>query len=659
MSNASYNIKKRITLLAVPAVALCLLIAVKLIYTSAVEGPELRKKSEALVISEREIPARRGNIYSADGKLLATSMPMYNLYMDPVAPSDKNFDSLVPKLAAGLAKLQPQRNARQWENHLRTNRSKGDRFVEIAEEQTYSQLQQYKALPLYNLGRFKGGLIAYEESYRQKPLSVAGRTIGYDQDFAQAGIEGYFSSYLVGKPGKRLMQKIGGGNWKPLNDATAIAPNDGMDVYTTIDTRIQDVANRALHKALATHKADHGCAVVMEVATGRIKAIANLGIDQNGNYVEQRNYAVWERTEPGSTFKLASLLVALEDSKVDTAMIVDTEDGIYTIHGRKVRDSNVKWGRKGGYGKITLAEAFRKSSNTGIVKAVYGAYKDSPEDFVDQLYNMGLQHKTGILIKGESAPKIPKPTDKNWSGVSLPWMAFGYEVSFTPLQILAFYNAIANNGVYVKPQLVTNIKQHGHDVKKFRTEVINPGICSKETVKELQALLRGVVTRGTATNLNSDKLAIAGKTGTSQLNYWKSTREYQASFAGYFPADDPKFSCIVVVNKPDPSTGYYGGTVAGPVVKAIAEEVYLSLPETLTPAEGIEEWHLASIESREQALQKNYLPNLQGLTAMQAISLLENYNINVRISGSGRVKTQHPRLGARLNKNMTVELNLR
>ena len=657
MSSADKSIKKRLMLLAVPVVLICISIWVKLVYVSVVEGPGLREKSEALVIKQMAIPAKRGNIFSDDGKILATSMPVYDVFMDPVAPSAENFEAHINALSKELAKYYPLRNSRQWENYLRSNRNQGDRYVEIAKDQTYSQLQRLRGMPLYNLGKYKGGLIYHQQNYRQQPMNLAGRTIGYDENAAQAGLEGYFSAYLEGHEGRRLMQKIAGGNWKPLSDNNAIDPENGCDIYTTIDTRIQDVAHRALLQQLTKYEADHGSVIVMEVATGKIRAIANLGLTEKGTYEEQRNYAVWEATEPGSTFKLASLLVALEDGLVDTADIVDTEDGIYTIYGKKIKDSNVKYG-KGGYGKISVARAFRLSSNTGIAKAVYGAYKDKPQDFVDQLYQMGLNKPTGITIKGESIPKIPKPGDPNWSGISLPWMTFGYEVSFTPLQMLTFYNAIANNGVMVKPQIVNSIKRYGHNEEVFEVEILNPSICSQNTVTQVQALLEGVVKHGTATNLQSDKLAMAGKTGTCQLNYWKGSHDYQASFAGYFPADNPKYSCIVVVNKPKTYLGYYGNIVAGPVFKAIAEEVYLSLPEPIEPASGMASWKNIDEENQEGALQKNYLPNLKGLSAMEVISLLENHGIKVNIQGSGKVKKQDPPIGTALRKNMVVKVEL-
>jgi cell division protein FtsI (penicillin-binding protein 3) len=658
MASNDKNIKKRIMLLGIPVLLICLGIWLKLIYVAVVEGPELRQKSSELVIREMAIPAKRGNIFSADEKMLATSMPVFNIFMDPLSPSQENFEKHIGGLAKALAKNYPVRNARQWENYLRGHRNKKHRYVEIATDQTFSQLQKVRAMPLFTLGTYKGGLIYNQINYRQQPLALAGRTIGHDENVAQAGIEGYFSAYLEGKDGKHLMQKISGGHWKPLQDNNAIDPKDGFDIYTTINTRIQDVAHRSLKKQLEKHEADHGCVVVMEVATGKIVAIANLGREKNGTYAEVRNYAVWESTEPGSTFKLASLMVALDNGLVDTAQIVDTEKGIYTLYGKQIKDSNVKNSHEGGYGKISLAEAFRLSSNTGIAKAVYGAYADKPQDFVDQLYQIGLDKPTGITIKGETEPSIPKPGDAKWSGITLPWMTFGYQVSFTPLQMLALYNAIANDGVMVKPQIVNSIKKYGVNQKVFEVEVLNPAVCSKGTVAQLQALLRGVVSRGTATNLKSDKLSMSGKTGTCQLDYWKGERAYQSSFAGYFPAENPKYSCIVVINKPNVATGFYGNIVAGPVFKAIAEEVYLSLPEPIESAKGIAEWKTPTHQSPEEALKKNYLPSLSGLTAMEAISLLENHGIRVQVSGSGKVKSQDPPIGTAVYKNMVVKINL-
>lgn len=636
-------------------------IVVKLVHTYAVEGSELRDRAERLATRDMTLEAKRGNIYSADGKLLATSMPVYDLYFDPVAPSDEDFDENIAGLSVELGRMFPSKTSAQWSAFLKAKRANGDRYERIGEDLTFSELQRVKAFPLFNLGRFRGGLISEQQHYRKMPLGkIAARTIGEDNVSNPVGIESSFSSYLTGRDGHRLMQKIANGNWKPLDDENAIAPIDGQDVITTINTRIQDVAHRSLLSALVKYEADHGCAIVMEVATGEIKAIVNLGRTEEGLYYEKLNYAIGESTEPGSTFKLASLMVALEDGMIDTADIVDTENGIYQIYNRKVKDSNVKWGR-GGYGEISVAEAFRKSSNTGIVKAIYPAYREDPQSFIDRLYQIGLHERTGIRIQGEPAPRIPTPNDPNWSGTSLPWIAFGYEVQMTPLQTLTFYNAIANDGEMVRPQLVREIRQRGTVVQQFPTEVINPSICSDETLNKLQTLLAGVVSRGTATNIRSNTFNMAGKTGTCQLNYWIADRnDYQASFAGYFPAEDPQYSCIVVVNRPNPSLGYYGSTVAAPVFRAIADEVYRSTPRE-EEIEELDEPQLASAQPSknwQSDVEQGVIPDLRGLNGMEVISLLENMGYTVQIEGAGKVKSQWPRPGTEHPKTQTIRLEL-
>lgn len=657
----SNTITKRTLVIGVLMGLFAIAVISKLVYTFAVEGAELRERAARLATRDMTLEARRGNIFSADGKLLATSMPVYDIFMDPGSPSDEDFDQNLQGLSRELARMFPEKTAAQWISFLRSKREHGDRYVKLAEDLTFSQLQRVKEFPLFNLGKYRGGLISEQQHYRKMPLGrIAERTIGYDRVSNQVGIEGAYSSYLTGRDGHRLMQKIANGNWKPMEDANAIAPRNGQDVITTIDTRIQDVAHRSLLSSLVRFEADHGCAVVMEVATGEIKAIVNLGRTEDGNYYEKLNYAIGESTEPGSTFKLASLMVALEDGLVDTADIVNTGNGIYEIYGRKVKDSNVGYGR-GGYGEINLAEAFRKSSNTGIVKAIYPAYKDNPQSFIDRLYQIGLNERTGVRIHGEVQPRIPTPEDNTWSGTSLPWIAFGYEIQMTPLQVLTFYNAIANDGEMVRPRLVSEIQQHGRTVTSFEPEVINASICSEPTLRILQSLLQGVVDHGTARNIRNETFSMAGKTGTCQLNYWIADRnDYQASFAGYFPADNPQYSCIVVVNKPNPSIGYYGSTVAAPVFREIADEVYRSTPR-LEPVEIDDEpvrYAMQSEEGWSSSLESQRMPDVRGLNGMEVISRFENEGFEVEVTGAGKIRSQWPRPGSVLTNTRTVRLNL-
>lgn len=652
------SILNRMYIVAIPFFLMAVLVLIKLFIIQYAEGPDLRARSQREAIREINIQADRGNIYSSDGKLLATSMPVYDLFFDPFTVDEQIFNDSIAALSSKLSQFFKERSARQWETYLRLKRDKKSRYVRLGEDVSFSQLQVIRQFPIFNLGRYKGGLIYEQENFRKMPLGkIAERTIGYDHLRGRTGIEGAFSNYLSGTDGKRLKQKVSNGNWKPVTDSYEIEPEDGLDVMTTIDTKVQDIVHHELLKALEKFEADHGCAVVMDVKTGAIRGIANLGRTEEGTYFEKRNYAVWESTEPGSTFKLASVMVALEDGIADTNTIVDTENGLYEIYQKRVKDSNYKNGQ-GGYGRVSLKRAFEVSSNVGIVKLIYDNYKDDPARFVDRLYTLGLHEPLGLPIKGEGTPYIPKPGDANWSGITLPWMAFGYQVSFTPLQVLTLYNAVANDGVMIKPRFIESISKHGKVVKQSEVEVINPAICSKETLAKVRSMLEGVVENGTATNLQNPLVKMAGKTGTCQLNYWKrDTRDYQASFAGYFPADDPQYTCIVVVNKPNNYRGYYGSTVAAPVFKAIAENIYLDTPRDLDQPKNT---FAQLLETEEPMLSINpkTIPDLRGKSGADALSILENHGYRVKIEGNGKVIWQYPPAGAKTGTSAMIELKL-
>ena len=461
---------------------------------------------------------------------------------------------------------------------------------------------------------------------------------------------------------KRRKQKIGKGQWKPIEDYNQVEPQDGFDVYTTIDVNIQDIAHHALLEQLEHYKADHGTVVVMETKTGEIRAISNLGRNKEGLYYERLNYAVGESHEPGSTFKLMALAVALEDRVIDTTTMVDTKNGVLSYYGKKVKDS-----KKGGYGNISVAEAFEVSSNTGIVKVIHNAYKENPQKFVDGLYRMNLKDSLGLPLIGEGKSIIPDPRIKNgrWSGIALQWMAYGYGVSFTPLQTLTFYNAIANDGVMVRPKFLREIKQIDTSIETFSTEVINPRICSEETVLKLQQLLKNVVEKehGTGHGLYSDKFSMAGKTGTCQKDYVnKDQLNYISSFSGYFPADDPKYSCIVVIHEPDKSVGYYGADVAGPVFKKIAQKIFTDAPviDEINDLNKKSELVKASYDNYYAVAQKykTIMPNLKGMSAMDAISILENMGLKVKIQGNGTVSEQSIKSGQKVKPQSVITLVL-
>jgi cell division protein FtsI (penicillin-binding protein 3) len=519
---------------------------------------------------------------------------------------------------------------------------------------------------MLQLGAFKGGLIVEQTTKREHPMGgIAQRTIGYERfddqgNVTRPGIDGaYGEKYLRGTDGKRLKQKIGKGQWKPIQDFNQVEPKDGYDIYTTIDVNIQDIAHHALLEQLEKYKADHGCVVVMETKTGEVKAISNLGRNKNGHYYERLNYAVGESHESGSTFKLMSLTVALEDKVLDTTDIVDTEKGVISFYGKKVRDS-----KDGGYGKISVAKAFEVSSNTGIVKIIDEKYKNNPKKFVEGLYDLDLNRKLGLPIIGEPAPIIPHPNDKKrWSGIALQWMAYGYGVSFTPLQTLTFYNAIANDGEMVKPQFLKEVKEFDKVIVPFKKEVINSQICSKETVAKVKQLLINVIEKehGTGHRLYSSNFSMAGKTGTCQKDYRdKDKLNYISSFVGFFPAENPKYSCIVVIHEPDKSVGYFGADVSGPVFKKVAQKIFIDTPivdeveSLLVKNKNVEKEYEQYYKTAQTYL--TIMPNVKGLPAMDALALLENMGLRVKISGSGIVKNQSINKGIKVKKNQTVVL---
>ena len=661
------NISYRIYLVAFVLFLMAIAITVKLTNIQWVEGDYYRKLSKDRTVKDFIIPANKGNIYSADGSLLATSIPNYTIRFDAVTPKAEDFEKNVAPLSDALSKLLGKPSS-FYQSLFRKARASKNRYALVAEDLTYTQYAAIKLFPLFEKGANKGGIIVEQKTVREHPIGIiAERTIGYDridEDGIQkrVGIEGAFGKYLNGKNGKVLKQKIAKGQWKPIRDINEVDPQDGYDVISTLDVYIQDIAHHALLKQLEEFGAEHGCVVVMETKTGHVKAISNLGRDEkSGNYYETINYAVAESHEPGSTFKLVDMIALLDDNKIDTTKVYDSNGGTIIYRGKKVRDSH-----KGGYGKISIARGFEVSSNTILVQAVYENYKNNPQQFVNRIYNMGLNKPLGLPFQGEGMPKIPQPNSKNWSAISLPWMAFGYGVAVTPLQTLTLYNAVANNGEMVKPQFVSEVKAWNKTIKKYDKQIINPKICSYATVKKLKALLQNVVKRGTGSKLYSKDFSMAGKTGTAQANYGTNggnDKHYISSFVGFFPAENPKYSCIVVVHKPNTSkNNYYGADVAGPVFKRIAQKIFTDAPST-NEIKNIDrkiikqEAKYQEYYTKEQTI-NNKIPNVKGMAGMDAVALLGNLGIKVRIKGIGKVKNQSIPAGEKIDKNTTIVLEL-
>ncbi len=639
----------------------------KLVSIQFIQGEKYKSLAEERTVKNVIIPPNRGNVYSVDGSLLATSIPKYDIRFDALTPTISTFEKYLKPLSDSLSNFSGK-PSNYYQKAIRKARANKNRYYLLARNISYSNYIRLRNFPMLNLGAFKGGLIVEQNTKREYPMgAIAQRSIGYERfddkgNVTRAGIDGAFGEkYLRGKEGQRQKQKIGKGQWKPIRDSNEVEPQDGYDVFTTIDVNIQDIAHHALLEQLEKYKADHGCVVVMETNTGEIRAIANLGRTEKGFYYEKRNYAVWESNEPGSTFKLMAVAAALEDKVIDTSDVVDTKNGVLTFYGKKVRDS-----KRGGYGTISIAKAFEVSSNTGIVSAINQHYNKNPKKFVERLYKMNLNDKLDLSIKGEGVPIIPHPKNKKrWSGIALQWMAYGYGVSFTPLQTLTFYNAIANDGEMLKPHFIREVKEYGNTIEIFDKEVINKQVCSPETIKKLQQLLRNVIEKkhGTGHKLYSENFSMSGKTGTCQKDYQiKGKHNYISSFVGFFPSDKPKYSCIVVIHEPDKSVGYYGADVSGPVFKKIAQKIYTDTPlidevETLDFKNTIVENQFETYFSVAQKY-KTIMPSVVGMPTMDALALLENMGLKVRVEGVGVVAKQSIDKGVKVKNNQIIVLNI-
>jgi cell division protein FtsI (penicillin-binding protein 3) len=684
-------------------VLLAVAILVRILMLQYLQHGKWVAMSEKYVYKTAEMPANRGDILAYDGRLLASSVPYYTIYMDTRSSgmSDATWSNGINGLSAGLARLLGERSASGWKAVISEARRRSDRYFLIKRKVDYETLKQLKELPVFREGQYKGGMVAQAENRRILPNSdLATRTIGYlnlGSEGNEVGIEGAFDKELAGKNGVVVKQRLTGGDWITVDDASSIEARDGNEVVSTIDIDLQDVATTALINQLRKHNAHHGCVVLMEVSTGDIRAIANLELGSDGGYHETYNYAIGESTEPGSTFKLPVLMAALEDGVIDTGDIVDTGTGSVRFYNKIIRDT-----KEDGYGRLTVKEVFEKSSNVGTSKLIYEHYKDNPKDFVNRLYAMRLNESLDLQIKGEGTPLIRYPGDKLWSGLSLPMMSHGYEVQLTPLQILTFYNAVANDGRMMRPRFVSSILHNGNVIRRFEPSVIINSIASRSTIRKAKKMMEGVVERGTAMNLKNANYRIAGKTGTAQIakdkfGYRQGARiSYQASFVGYFPAENPLYSCIVVVNAPSNGV-YYGNLVAGSVFKEISDKVYatsffrdyipvdkenkiISAPdagngyradinEVLKELKvryrrtASDEW-VATRESSDTIrlanvrLQEGLVPDVRGMSLRDAIFLLENSGLRVRYSGKGKVLSQSPEHGARIYEGDIVSLEM-
>ncbi|MFT5167088.1 MAG: cell division protein FtsI (penicillin-binding protein 3) [Saprospiraceae bacterium] len=681
----------RVYVVLVALVLFGILLFAQTVRISVFQGEKWRERGESLYVERLTVEAERGNIISEDGSLMATSLPFFDIRFDPnsSAMSEEDFYQNVDSLAYCLATyVNNSRTVGAMREFLVAERNRKAQYVLIKRNATYVEKEMMSRFPLFNKGKYRGGFIVESKPKREHPFNeLAFRTIGYIRDgHKPVGLEGFFNDVLAGEEGKKLMFKAPGETYIPMEDLTEIEPKRGDDIVTTIDINLQDITHDALLRGLKYHNAKHGTAILMDVKTGAVKAMANIG-KADGGYFEIYNYGVGSATEPGSTFKLATIMALLEDGHIDLEDSLDIEKGKHLFYEEEMLDSSPESFMTD---TTTIRRAFEISSNVGIAKLVqqyYGDKKGGDEKFIKKLKDFRLHLPVNIEIKGEAAPFIKTPYSKEdeWSGITLPWMAIGYELTITPLQLLTLYNTVANDGQMMKPYLVSEIRHFDQAVEKFKPTVIKRKIASKKTISKAKELLLGVVENGTAHNLKSDKYKFAGKTGTAQINYRKFNQnkniKYQASFAGYFPAEKPAYSCIVVVTEPL-EHGFYGGEVAGPIFREIADkcietryELHPALNEYKKPVlaknklpdfdagkrEDFElvfnyldmevekntesDWTIIRAETDTLALENRFIsedvvPNVVDMGLRDAMYILENRKLKVVVSGSGRVRKQ-------------------
>ena len=686
----------------VPVAALLMYRTVDIAVLRQAEFQELGRERFRIVT----VKAERGNIYSHNDNLLATSVPYFSLHFDPYVASPRDYYDNIDSLALLLSRhVDSDHTPGAWRDSLLMMRDSvsgsANHYFKLAESVSYSELSRIRKFPIFNQGRMGGGLIVEKRAARKRPFGwLARRTVGYSrEEGAKVGLEGAFDEQLAGESGKQEMFNMGGGIWLPTDNLAIVEPTSGANVYTTLDVNIQDIAENALETGLLRHRAEWGAAVVMDVKTGAIRAMANLGAvnDKRNRYAEQYNYAISRSNELGSTFKLATMMALLEDGYVDLESEVDIENGVKQFYDLTMEDSSPA---SRNWRIVSVRDAFEQSSNVGMAKLVDSLYRGN--EFTERLRDFHLDTESGIELEGERAPFLNDTSRAEFSGISRAWMAIGYESRLTPLQMLTFYNAVANGGRMMKPYLVTKVERGGDLLEEYKPTVIDDEIASPETIEQLQSLLEGVVERGTAKRLKSEQYRFAAKTGTSQQNYGQRNRkkEYQASFAGYFPAENPTYSIIVVVK--DPSNGaYYGGDVAGPIFKEIADNIYNSmievheplnrgprpvlyagelpsrdagyLPELLTvldyvnvTVDTLPQSELAVVSASDEAVELAAInpagqkfPNVRGMRLRDALYVLENDGYVVHPRGVGRVVNMRWQSDGNGNRGRDVELILR
>ncbi|WP_349316492.1 penicillin-binding protein [Chitinophaga sp. MM2321] len=676
-------------------------ILAKVFYIQNVKGNYWRSMADSLHTGYVALDAERGTIYSEEGRMLSTSIPYFDIRIDFAADGlrdkgGKAFKENVDSLALNLSQLFGDRSKAGYKQMLQEGYKSKDRYFLLKRDVPFNQYQQLRNFPMFRLGKNKGGMIAETKSKRINPFKLlANRTIGLARENSQSvGLERTYNEYLKGVTGKRLMRRIAGGTYVPV-EGYDIEPENGRDVITTIDVNMQDIVETALMNMMVQNEADHGTCILMEVKTGKIKAVANLGRQSDGGYWEDMNYAL-QVGEPGSTFKLATVIAVLEDKYATMNSMVNMDGGRWQVGRRTVFDSEPHPGPQ----NVTIKHAFELSSNVGMAKLAVQFYGKQPNKFVSHLKRLRLDQSTGIDLVGEGRPVIKTTSSKTWSNTTLPWMAFGYEVLISPLQTCMLYNAVANNGKMMKPYLVNSVMEYGQVVKQFEPTVLLDSICSNNTLKQVQAMLEGVPIDGTARKLRTPYYNFAGKTGTALVangNRGYADKIYQASFAGYFPTNDPQYTCVVVIKNKPHALRFYGANVAGPVFREVADKLFATAVEKQQPMQATMQldtmlalkngrgqewkqilgtlqlpwngtvannsWVSAKVTDRKIDFQpvaqtKGAVPDVTGMGLKDALYLLENAGLRVVVKGAGKVKVQSLPGGTKIGNEQTIVIEL-
>ncbi|MBB4807337.1 cell division protein FtsI (penicillin-binding protein 3) [Chryseobacterium defluvii] len=604
---------------------------------------------------EATLKAARGNLYASDGSILATTVMRYDVYLDFKTMKDTVYSNNIGALTDSLSKMFGKPRA-EFRKKFDEQKKKKNQYYTLAKGLDFDQYDRIRKFPIFKKGKNKGGFIV-DRNYKRElaTTEIGAGTIGMDNGEYKAGLEGAFSKYLTGTNGKRLEQRINSSQWKPIDYWKVQEPIDGQDVYTTLDLRIQDIAHSALEKQLINFEAKHGTVVVMEVATGKVRALVNLKRTEEGEYEDSYNYALKDNIEPGSTFKTISLLAAMDDGFIDENTTVNVGGGVWTYAKQRISDGH-------GGGTYEISDVLAKSSNVGTAKLITKYYADKPQIFLDHLKRWKLFDKMDIELPGITKPKIVTPENKRWNAATLASISYGYSSNINLLQLATFYNGVANGGKMLKPLFIDKIMQDGKIMYEAKPEVMVNKMASEKAIKMMTSALTKAVEKGTAKSIFTPNLKMAGKTGTARFEYWlPGPMKYRASFAGFYPADNPKYTCYVMISEPNTAKGFYGATVSAPVFKEIAGKTFLKTPQNIEREMLVDKKVNLNkmVEPNVKiAVNNKQMPSVIGLIGKNVIPQLENLGYRVDYKGVGRIKEQFPLEGTTIGKNQRIYLSL-